>query len=168
MPSMWKRAMLYLGLGPDDEYDDYRPPAEEAPAPRAAAQPAPPPEPAEPPSGAVRTLSRDADAGRRSVVRPIVPVPAVKVASVAPTGFNDAQEIGDKFRDAQPVIVNTQGLDVELRRRLVDFASGLCYGLGGHMEKVANQVYLLTPANVEVSPEEKRRLQERGLYQATP
>jgi cell division inhibitor SepF len=169
MPSMWKRAMLYLGLGPDDEYDDYRPPAEEPPAPRVAAPPMPSPEPAEPQpqaSGAVRTITRDTDPARRGVVRPIVPLPAVKVVAVAPTGFNDAQEIGDKFKDAQPVILNTQGLDVDLRRRLVDFASGLCYGLGGHMEKVANQVYLLTPSNVEVSPEEKRRLQERGLYQA--
>jgi len=168
MPSMWKRAMLYLGLGPDDEYDDYRPPPEEPPAPRVAAPPMASPDPAEQPSGAVRTITRDADPARRGVVRPIVPLPAVKVVAVAPTGFNDAQEIGDKFRDAQPVILNTQGLDVDLRRRLVDFASGLCYGLGGHMEKVANQVYLLTPSNVEVSPEEKRRLQERGLYQATP
>ena len=50
--------------------------------------------------------------------------------------------------------------------RLIDFASGLCYGLGGQMERVANQVYLLTPSNVEVPAEEKRRLQERGLIQA--
>ena len=58
--------------------------------------------------------------------------------------------------------MNLQGADRDLSRRLIDFASGVCYGLGGHMERVANQVYLLTPSNVEVSPEERRRLQERG------
>ncbi|MEA2685786.1 MAG: cell division inhibitor SepF, partial [Actinomycetota bacterium] len=54
----------------------------------------------------------------------------------------------------------------ELCRRLIDFASGVTYGLGGQMEKAADQVFLLTPTNVEVSAEEKRRLQERGLYRA--
>jgi cell division inhibitor SepF len=58
--------------------------------------------------------------------------------------------------------MNLQGADRDLSRRLIDFASGLCYGLGGQMERVANQVYLLTPTNVEVSPEERRRLHERG------
>ena len=58
--------------------------------------------------------------------------------------------------------MNLQGADRDLSRRLIDFASGLCYGLGGQMERVGNQVYLLTPANVEVSAEERRRLQERG------
>ena len=177
MASMWKRAMLYLGLGPDDEYDDYDhhdevAPVAPAPVMRHSAPPEPPP--VEPSTGAVRTLQREpadpratvAAGGPRAVVRPIVPVAPVKVVTIAPSGFNDAQEIGDKFKAGQPVIVNTQGLDVDLRRRLIDFASGLCYGLGGQMERVANQVYLLTPSNVEVPAEEKRRLQERGLIQA--
>jgi cell division inhibitor SepF len=171
MATMWKRAMLYLGLGPDDEYEDYGVAEQPAP-PLERPRYAQPPEPVEPTSGAVRTLSRETPEQpaavprpRSAVVRPIQPVPSAKVVTVAPTGFNDAQDIGDRFKGGQPVIVNTQGLDVDLRRRLIDFSSGLCYGLGGQMEKVANQVYLLTPSNVEVSPEEKRRLQERGLYQ---
>ena len=85
---------------------------------------------------------------------------------MAPTGFNDAKEIGDRLKSSQPVILNLQGVDRELCRRLIDFASGVTYGLGGQMEKVADQVFLLTPTNVEVSAEEKRRLQERGLYRA--
>ena len=176
MASMWKRAMLYLGLGPDDEYDDYDgeegAPLGPAPVMRHASPPEPPP--LEPSSGAVRTLQREPADPRatvatdrpRTVVRPIIPVAPVKVVTIAPAGFNDAQEIGDKFKAGQPVIINTQGLDVDLRRRLIDFASGLCYGMGGQMERVANQVYLLTPSNVEVPAEEKRRLQERGLIQA--
>jgi cell division inhibitor SepF len=60
--------------------------------------------------------------------------------------------------------MNLQGVPRDLSRRLIDFASGLCYGIGGQMEKVANSVYLLTPSNVEVSAEERRRLHERGLH----
>ncbi len=101
---------------------------------------------------------------RPSVVRPFTQPQAAKVHVTVPVGFNDAQEIGDKLKANQPVIVNLQGIDRELSRRLIDFSSGLTYGLGGAMERVADQVFLLTPSNVEVSPEEKRRLQERGLY----
>ncbi len=103
---------------------------------------------------------------RPSVVRPFTQPQAAKVHVVVPAGFNDAQEIGDKLKDNQPVIVNLQGIDRDLSRRLIDFSSGLTYGLGGSMERVAEQVFLLTPSNVEVSPEEKRRLQERGLYRS--
>jgi len=98
------------------------------------------------------------------VVRPFSQPQAAKVHVVVPVGFNDAQEIGDKLKANRPVIVNLQGVDRDLSRRLIDFASGVTYGLGGAMERVAEQVFLLTPTNVEVSPEEKRRLQERGLY----
>jgi len=103
---------------------------------------------------------------RPSVVRPFTQPQAAKVHITVPVGFNDAQEIGDKLKANQPVIVNLQGIDRDLSRRLIDFSSGLTYGLGGAMERVADQVFLLTPSNVEVSAEEKRRLQERGLYRA--
>jgi cell division inhibitor SepF len=103
---------------------------------------------------------------RPSVVRPFSQPQAAKVHITVPVGFNDAQEIGDKLKANQPVIVNLQGIDRDLSRRLIDFSSGLTYGLGGAMERVAEQVFLLTPSNVEVSAEEKRRLQERGLYRA--
>ena len=96
------------------------------------------------------------------MVRPIAVTPNAKPHVVVPTSFNQAQEVADKFKGNQPVIVNLQAADRDLARRLIDFASGLCYGLAGQMEKVANQVYLLTPSNVEVSAEERRRLQERG------
>ena len=187
MASMWRRAMLYLGLGPDEEYDDYdaapdehayqqqpAPAAAPAPAPAAAAPSAPPGPPryAHPQSEeapAVRPLTREPESAitmrpRPSVVRPIQPSASAKPHVVSPGSFNDAQEVADKFKGNQPVIVNLQGVDRDLSRRLIDFASGLCYGLGGQMDKVAHQVYLLTPTNVEVSAEEKRRLQERGLY----
>jgi cell division inhibitor SepF len=96
------------------------------------------------------------------VVRPIVTQPSPKPHAISPVSFNEAQEVADKFMAGVPVIVNLQGVERELSRRLVDFASGLCYGLRGQMERVTNQIYLLTPSDVEVSDEDRRRLQERN------
>jgi cell division inhibitor SepF len=165
--SALRKMGVWLGLVDDDEYDDYAPYDEpSAPMRRNGGQVAV----AEPEVtvAGVRTLPRDdmvsVQQVKPAVVRPISPVQSAKVHIVAPGGFNDAQEIGDKLKSSQPVILNLQGSDRELSRRLIDFASGLTYGLGGQMERVADQVFLLTPTNVEVSPEEKRRLQERGLY----
>ena len=190
---MWRRAMLYLGLGPDDEYDDYdagrRPPTPRPPRP-AGSQRAPG-EPAVTARAGARAVEPSRVAGARcaridaaavdpsagigrrpgragrgtAVVRPLQPWRRPSRTSSSPTSFNQAQEVADKFKGNQPVIVNLQGVDRDLSRRLIDFASGLCYGLGGQMEKVANQVYLLTPTNVEVSAEERRRLQERGYHE---
>lgn len=66
--------------------------------------------------------------------------------TVRPRRFDQAQEVADRFKEGQPVIMNLEGSDREVARRLIDFASGLCYGLDGSMEKVANGVYLLKPA----------------------
>ncbi|HET6795485.1 MAG TPA: cell division protein SepF [Acidimicrobiales bacterium] len=175
MASFVRRAMVYLGLV-DDDYDEYEQYEEPAPAPpRSAARAHPMPEP-EPvgamaqSSGTIRTLHRDdpmtAAPARPAVVRPITPLQGAKVHVVAPGQFPDAQEIGDRLKASQPVIVNLQGADRELARRMIDFCSGATYALGGSMDKVAEQVFLLTPSNVEVSAEEKRRLQERGLYRS--
>jgi cell division inhibitor SepF len=177
MASMWRKAMLYLGLGPDEEYDDYEPADDQAPAPNRASSVTARPYTTQPqaspeadPGGSVRTLQPQPVEGvgairpHSPVVRTITPVPSAKPHVVAPGSFNEAQEMADTYKSDVPVIMNLQGVDRDLSRRLIDFASGLCYGLGGQMERVANQVYLLTPSNVEVSAEERRRLQERGLH----
>jgi cell division inhibitor SepF len=88
----------------------------------------------------------------------------VKVHLVVPRSFNDAQSIADRFKDATPVILNLQGADTELSKRLIDFSSGLTYALNGGMQRIADKVFLLTPQNVEVSAEERARLIERGFY----
>jgi cell division inhibitor SepF len=182
--------MLYLGLGPDDEYDEFDIDEESVPdrgrAPAAASRyPADgssrdadhEPEPVS--SGSVRTIGAPsavrpqpaasggdpAERPRTAVVRPLQPVASAKPHVVAPTSFNNAQEVADKLKVNQPVIVNLQNVDRDLSRRIIDFASGLCYGIGGQMERVANQVFLLTPSNVEVSAEERRRLQEHGYHE---
>jgi len=162
---MLRKAMVYLGLT-DDEFEDYdyEEPAPAAPSSRRYAEP-------EPAVSAVRPVARDMSSEpsngvtvtpRPAVVRPITPMHGARVHVVAPSRFADAQEIGDRFKNGQPVIVNLQSNDRELSRRMIDFCSGVTYALSGSMDKVADQVFLLTPSNVEVSAEEKRRLQERG------
>jgi cell division inhibitor SepF len=171
-----RRAMVYLGLA-DDDYDDYE--AYEEPQPVSAGRQtraAYAPDSADTGGAApgIRTIPRDSDPSgsvtvtprAAGVVRPFTPVQNAKVHVVAPEKFADAQEIGDRYKNGQPVIVNLQVADRELARRMIDFCSGVTYALGGSMDKVADQVFLLTPSNVEVSAEEKRRLQERGLYRS--
>ena len=65
--------------------------------------------------------------------------------TVRPRRFDQAQEVADKFKDGQPVILNLEGTERDVARRLIDFASGICYALDGSMEKVATGVYLLKP-----------------------
>jgi cell division inhibitor SepF len=93
-----------------------------------------------------------------------IPNPSARVHLVVPRSFNDAQQIADKFKDSIPVILNLQGTDAELSKRLIDFTSGLTYALEGGMQRVADKVFLLTPRNVEVSAEERARLLERGGF----
>ena len=90
--------------------------------------------------------------------------PDVQVHLVVPKNFNDAQQVADRFKDAVPVILNLQGADSELAKRLIDFASGLTYALDGGMQRIADKVFLLTPRNVEVSAAERARLVEKGFF----
>ena len=88
----------------------------------------------------------------------------VRVHLVVPKSFNDAQDVADKFKDSIPVILNLQGTETDLSKRLIDFASGLTYALDGGMQRIADKVFLLTPRNVEVSAEERARLLEKGFF----
>jgi cell division inhibitor SepF len=88
----------------------------------------------------------------------------VRVHLVIPKSFNDAQQIADKFKDSIPVVLNLQGIESDLSKRLIDFASGLTYALDGGMQRIADKVFLLTPHNVEVSAQERARLIEKGFF----
>ena len=191
--SLWKKTMDYLGLGPDDAYDDYdddygqEPPARQQRAPR---EPEPQPgrngrggwEPE--PEPTVRTVaprpsfpSRDFDASAASRRPPQGPPPsngrsndsgvqirppaedappnppqlrsipggAMEPHTVRPRRFDQAQEVADAFKSGMPVIMNLEGTERDVARRLIDFGSGICYALDGTMEKVATGVYLLKP-----------------------
>ena len=86
-----------------------------------------------------------------------------KVYIVAPLEFGDAKEIGDLLKNHTPVILNLVDAQSDLARRMLDFCSGLIYALSGSMEKVANHVFLITPTDVELPPEEKIWPREKGL-----
>ncbi len=95
----------------------------------------------------------------RGLESPAEPTPAqVRVHLVMPRAFNDAQQIADRFKAEMPVIVNLQGADDELTRRMIDFASGLTYALDGSIQRVADRVFLLTPRDVELSAEDRARV----------
>ncbi|MBE0448350.1 MAG: cell division protein SepF [Actinobacteria bacterium] len=115
----------------------------------------------------VRKITRYPDLERvrkTASLHSISPPPQVKVHIVEPKSFNDCQQIADRFKSNVPVIINLQLSDGDLSKRLIDFSSGLTYGLDGGMQKIADRVFLLTPSNVEVSAEERRRLQEKGFF----
>jgi len=87
-----------------------------------------------------------------------------KITTLQPSSFTEARTIGERYRDGVPVIINLTDLDEAAARRLVDFAAGLAFALRGSIDKVTSRVFLLTPADVEVSAEDARRLAERGLF----
>jgi cell division inhibitor SepF len=115
----------------------------------------------EEPQAPSRTRRRQEAPARLRRVDPGAPA---KVHLVVPRSFNDAQQIADRFKASVPVILNLQGADTELSKRLIDFASGLTYALDGSMQRVADKVFLLTPRNVELSAEERARALERGGF----
>ena len=181
----WNRALVYFGLAEDPEYryeeddDPYGEPdtIDESIAPPPSRRRA---RSAEVSSSNVRRLRREeppndideifADDGpppRRGGrnLRPVSNGGAdVQVHFVTPRNFNDAQEVADRFKRNVPVILNLQSTGADLAKRLIDFASGLTYALDGGMQKIADKTFMLTPANVEVSAEEKARLVEKGFF----
>lgn len=184
--SFWKKTMDYLGLGPDDAYDDYddhdepdqpsrssRSSGDGAPRGRSSGRnwPVEPDEttiravPARPsfPSRDFESPARRAAQGgggsgsddsgahprsqpRQGTPRVSTTPAAAEPSTVRPRRFDQAQELADKFKDGQSVILNLEATERDVARRLIDFASGVCYSLDGSMEKVATGVYLLKPA----------------------
>lgn len=182
---MLKKAMIYLGLGPDEHYEAYDDANQShansarvprytnavnsggyANAPGQLAERRGMPVAAERPSGnTVRPLPIKTEYDQHDMeadVRPVMPQSlniaprhansrqvTAKPYTVAPEDFRQAKEIGDRFKSGQAVIINLQAASRDLRRRIVDFSSGLCYGRDGKMDRVADQVYLLTPVEFE-------------------
>ena len=115
-------------------------------------------------SQGARTAVLRPSGGRRGSVAAVPSTSPSRVHLVVPRSFNDAQQIADKFKEGTPVILNLQGSDQDLSKRLIDFASGLTYAMDGNMQRVADKVFLLTPRNVEVSAEERARMLEGGGF----
>jgi cell division inhibitor SepF len=167
----WHRALVYFGLAEDH---DYGPEYEEDFEPETGAEDAREAQVRRLPSA--RRSRRDeiddifADdepisASRTRTLRPVGNGDSdVQVHLVIPRNFNDAQQVADRFKRSVPVILNLQTTDHELSKRMIDFCSGLTYSLDGGMQRIAEEIFLLTPRNVEVSAEEKARLLDKGFF----
>jgi cell division inhibitor SepF len=163
---VWNRTLVYFGIAEeDDEWDedgylteeDLERTYSERPnvrrlTPRGRQRDFddwtdPDPEEAAPATAVLRPRNsrRSAEAPAAAAMRAI---PSVQVHLVVPRSFNDAQQIADKFKDGIPVILNLQGADQELSKRLIDFTSGLTYALDGGMQRVADKVFLLTATSL--------------------
>lgn len=165
MREIWKKTLVSLGLADEEEefHEDLAEPGGYA-APGAAYRR----ERDETPM--VRTVRGDErrEEGRhpagRGVVRSIPTAAPRQVHVVEPRIFEDAQEFADRFKGGVPVIINLRLSETKDSHKILQFASGLVYGLSGRLQKVGEQVFLLTPHNMEVSADEKRRLAEHGLF----
>ena len=87
-----------------------------------------------------------------------------RITTLHPRTYNEARTIGEHFREGTPVIMNLTEMVDSDAKRLVDFAAGLIFGLRGSIERVTNKVFLLSPANVEVTAEDKARIAERDFF----
>ena len=172
----FREASVYLGLRDDDRQfddDDARdlPPARSdrpmtsAPLSHGAT------------AVAFQDDEHDVEPARHAEVTPLrrAPVPQVvnevevsavnRITTIPPRTYNDARSIGEAFREGTPVIMNLTDLDDSDAKRLVDFAAGLVFGLQGAIERVTNKVFLLSPANVEITSEDGETTKAgRGLF----
>jgi cell division inhibitor SepF len=144
MAGALRKTMVYLGLAEEDErYDSYDGYDEEPEV----------NEPREERRAQVTPITRD-----RQVAR-VVAEPSSsdlrRITTIHPRTYNEAKTIGENFRQGIPVIMNLTDLDDADAKRLVDFSAGLVFGLHGSIERVTNKVFLLSPAHVEVTGEEK-------------
>jgi cell division inhibitor SepF len=159
MASAMRKMAVYLGLVEDDhrsqdkydsygEYEDYDESALSE----------------EPDEADLRAGRDDYGSYQVSEWRPDQPTDLARITTLHPRTYNEARTIGEHFREGTPVIMNLTEMVDSDAKRLVDFAAGLIFGLRGSIERVTNKVFLLSPANVEVTAEDKARIAERGFF----
>ena len=158
MAGLWKRSLVYLGLMEEDEELEEMAPRDNGHSDEREQ------------ARMVRTLRREesretAHPAGKGVVRSLGTAgPPRQVHVVEPRIYDDAQEFADRLKSGVPVIINLRLTEPKHAPKILHFASGLVYGLNGRMQKVAESVYLITPFNVEISADEKRRLAEHGFF----
>ena len=173
MTSLFSKALVYLGLVDEDQADES--PIEQSgggyQTSGGGAEPAPQGRRVEPPPTArtairpqtqtSRTEAHTIPAQASSMVRPV----EVQSDILVVEEFADARMLADRVRERVPVVLDLRRTDHDLTRRVVDFSSGLIYALDGKMRKVGEGLILVTPADMEPSNDEKRRLQSLGAYE---
>lgn len=78
-------------------------------------------------------------------------VSSMEVCVIKPTSMEDTREIADTLLDHCTVVLNLEGIDVEVAQRIIDFSSGSCYSIGGRLQKISSYIFILTPSSVEIS-----------------
>jgi cell division inhibitor SepF len=162
MAGAMRKMAVYLGLVEDEEpeaYDDYEGYDEPQPGVVRRAEPVAAPLRVTRPEEAPTAVSYTPP--RRS---PAEAVDAYRITTMHPRTYNEARTIGEHFREGTPVIINLTDMDDADAKRLVDFSAGLVFGLHGSIERVTNKVFLLTPANVEITAEDKTAMAEGGFF----
>lgn len=164
--SFWKKALQYFGLSEEEEieeenYDDIGEDTNSLID--QAFQPASSVRKVERRNRETNQEDEEEEEERLAVARlRSVPKPSSRVYLVEPSIYNDVQQVGDKIRAATPVLLNLRYANQEASKRIIDFISGLTYGLNGSIQKVGDKIFLVIPENVVISESEKRRLREKG------
>lgn len=87
----------------------------------------------------------------------------MEVCIIKPTCYEDAQEICDQIKSRKPVVVNLEKVEYPTAQRIMDFLSGTCYSLNGSIQRVANNIFVIAPENVDVSGDFKEELKTKGV-----
>jgi len=155
MANALKRVANYLGLMDDPEFDT--PLASSTPAATTSSDVRIKPRSPRPVSSVVTTSSVE--------VAPQLDLPVLdRIVTLHPRFYNEARTIGEHFRLGNPVIINLTDMDESEHKRLVDFASGLAFGLHGTIERVTKKVFLLSPANVSINVEDKSAAAQASFF----
>lgn len=122
-----------------------------------------------PPRAGVTVLGSQQPASSAGVSQPALideSVPNYNIITLQPRSYSEARKVGEYYREGNPVIVNLDDMEESERKRLVDFASGLVFGLHGRIERISLKVFLLSPANVSVSNEDRTAAQASFFNQS--
>lgn len=126
------------GRDRDDDYDDYDDDYDERSArpssSRASHQPA----------GSSKVTPMRQPSSRRQA-------PNMEVCVIKPSSVEDAREITETLLSGRTVILNLEGLDLEVAQRIIDFTSGATFAINGNLQKISNYIFLVTPTNVDIS-----------------
>jgi cell division inhibitor SepF len=90
--------------------------------------------------------------------------PSYNIITLHPRSYSEARQMAEHYRQGNPVIINLDDMDESERKRLVDFASGLAFGLQGGIERIASRVFLISPANVNVRTEDKAAYAQASFF----
>lgn len=88
----------------------------------------------------------------------------MEVCVIKPTNVEDGREIANTLLDGKAVVLNLEGIDVELAQRIIDFTSGACFAINGNLQKVSNYIFIITPESVDISGDFQGYITTEGSF----